>query len=185
MNISRILEAVEFAVKAHNAQRRKFVDEPYVAHSIRVAEVVAELTQDEDAVIAALLHDVVEDTKVTFTEIEERFGYHVRMMVDELTDCVQGVGNRKRRKELDRARLGNASPLAQTIKCVDILDNTDSIVDNDPGFAVKYLEEINLSLPLLYRADPKILQETRKVVKEAEQKLVNCIEITGDNDAGC
>lgn len=178
MNISRIIEAVEFAVKAHNTQRRKFVDEPYVAHPIRVAEIVAELTQDEDAVIAALLHDVLEDTQVKYEEIEDRFGFRVAFLVYELTDVSLSAGNRAFRKKVDCARLGNASPLAQTIKCVDILDNTDSIVDNDPNFGKRYLVEVQASLDVMTNAGP-IRSEAQIVVDQARERLY------GDENVGC
>ena len=77
--------AFEIAVRAHEGQRRKS-GEPYILHPIEVARICAEeIGLGATAVIAALLHDVVEDTDVTLTEIEEQFGQKVRHIVDGLT----------------------------------------------------------------------------------------------------
>lgn len=77
--------AFEMAVEAHHKQRRKS-GEPYVLHPIEVARIcVDEIGLGPTAVISALLHDVVEDTDITLTVIEERFGTKIAMIVDGLT----------------------------------------------------------------------------------------------------
>src|SRR5580692_8505950 len=65
--------AVEVATAAHAGQTR-LSGEPYVSHSVAVATILAELGLDTTAVTAGVLHDVVEDTKVTLEEIESQFG---------------------------------------------------------------------------------------------------------------
>jgi (p)ppGpp synthase/HD superfamily hydrolase len=74
-DIVRILQAAEFAADAHAHQRRKGEKaEPYLNHLIEVAALVADATGgDADAVIAALLHDTIEDTTATVADIESRF----------------------------------------------------------------------------------------------------------------
>ncbi len=77
--------AYEIAVEAHSKQRRKS-GEPYILHPIEVARICSEeLGLGPTAIVAALLHDVVEDTNVTLEEIKERFGVKVASIVDGLT----------------------------------------------------------------------------------------------------
>ena len=81
----RIREAFEFANMAHADQRRKS-GEPYIIHPIEVASIVAvELGLGANPVIAAFLHDVVEDTKYTIDDIQKRFGKDVAFLVSVLT----------------------------------------------------------------------------------------------------
>ncbi len=83
--MSRIREAFELAFEAHGQQQRK-TGEPYIIHPIAVARIVAEeLELGANAVIAAFLHDVVEDTPYTLDDIRSRFGDDVAFLVDVVT----------------------------------------------------------------------------------------------------
>ncbi len=80
-----IRKAYELAVDAHSKQRRKS-GEPYILHPIEVARICAvEIGLGPTAIIAALLHDVVEDTEVTLEEVREEFGDRITLIVDGLT----------------------------------------------------------------------------------------------------
>lgn len=80
-----IRQAYEIAVEAHREQRRKS-GEPYILHPIEVARICAEeIGLGPTAIVAALLHDVVEDTSVTLADIRERFGDKIANIVDGLT----------------------------------------------------------------------------------------------------
>ncbi len=83
---SKIDEAVLFAVRSHEGQTRRIVNTPYILHPLEVASIMARLTDDEDAIAAALLHDVVEDAGVPLTEIEEKFGSRVRDLVAVISE---------------------------------------------------------------------------------------------------
>ena len=76
--------ALSFSIEAHKEQFRKS-GEPYIVHPILVASIVAAITDDESMAIAALLHDVVEDTDIPISEIENRFGGDVAHLVSGLT----------------------------------------------------------------------------------------------------
>lgn len=77
-----IEKAIEFATNAHKGQVRKGVPIPYILHPMEVAAIVAGMTSDEEVIIAAFLHDTLEDCKdVTPKEIEELFGKRVLEMV--------------------------------------------------------------------------------------------------------
>ncbi len=82
--IDRIVRAYALAAEAHTGQARKS-GEPYVTHPVAVAKVCAELGLDDVTIVAALLHDAVEDTKVTLEEIERSFGDDVARIVDGVT----------------------------------------------------------------------------------------------------
>ena len=84
-DIGRIRAAYELAREAHKEQRRKS-GEPYIIHPIAVARIVAEeLRLGANPIIAAFLHDVVEDTPYTIEDIEERFGADVAFLVNVIT----------------------------------------------------------------------------------------------------
>jgi (p)ppGpp synthase/HD superfamily hydrolase len=77
----RFEQALAFAVKAHGAvhQERKGTDFPYVAHPIRVAEILNRFERTEDVVVAGFLHDTIEDAKVTTDEISATFNSMSRL----------------------------------------------------------------------------------------------------------
>lgn len=83
-DLDRIREAYDFAERAHSGQVRKS-GEPYILHPLAVADIVVNMQMDTISIVAALLHDVVEDTTVSLEEIRERFGEACAMLVDGLT----------------------------------------------------------------------------------------------------
>ena len=83
MLTERYSKALEFAKEAHKGTVRKTSDTPYITHPIEVAEIVAQMSSDEDVIIAALLHDVVEDTAYTLEDISKMFGDKVAALVAE------------------------------------------------------------------------------------------------------
>ena len=82
--IATVLDAYNFSEQAHQGQTR-LSGEPYITHPLAVAGALAEWRMDGQAVTAALLHDVMEDTSVTKSEIAERFGTQVADLVDGLS----------------------------------------------------------------------------------------------------
>lgn len=76
-----VQKAVEFAKEAHADAFRKGTDIPYIMHPLAVMEIVSGITDDEEVRAAAVLHDTVEDTKVTRKDIEDTFGERVAKLV--------------------------------------------------------------------------------------------------------
>ncbi len=145
-----VQSAFDFANTAHEGQRRKYTDEPYIVHPLAVASLVTFAGGNNHDVAAALLHDVVEDTDVTNAEIADRFGLQVAGLVAEVTDVSKPEdGNRTVRKAIDRDHLSLASPSGKTIKLADVIDNTRSIAEGDPKFAKVYMSECADLLPYL------------------------------------
>ncbi|ACN99259.1 GTP pyrophosphokinase [Sulfurihydrogenibium azorense Az-Fu1] len=79
-----VVEAIDFIVEKHKDQYRKS-GEPYYIHPIEAAKILADLKLDKVSIISALLHDILEDTNTTTTEIEEKFGKKVSQIVDGVT----------------------------------------------------------------------------------------------------
>src|SRR5690606_15663568 len=80
-DMARVEEAYRFAEGAHRGMVRRS-GEPFITHPAAVTEILAEMRLDVDALLAGLLHDTVEDTPVTFEEIEGQFGASVRRIVE-------------------------------------------------------------------------------------------------------
>src|SRR6056297_818404 len=80
----RILEAAQWAKELHSEQQRAS-GEPYFIHPLQVAEILVDMQLDCEAVIAALLHDILEDTSIEEQELRKRFGRQVSSLVDGVT----------------------------------------------------------------------------------------------------
>src|SRR5690242_9421428 len=81
---NRLRQAYEMGLTAHEGQTR-LDGSPYIIHPLEVAEIAADLGMDEDSIIAAILHDVVEDTSVKLAQLRATFGPAVATMVESLT----------------------------------------------------------------------------------------------------
>ena len=81
-----VSEAIAFAVKAHDGMRRKKSQAPYILHPMEAAVIVGSMTDDQNMIAAAVLHDVVEDADITIEVIESRFGKRVRELVQSETE---------------------------------------------------------------------------------------------------
>ena len=81
-----VSEAIAFAVIAHDGMRRKKGNAPYILHPMEAAVIVGTMTDDQNLIAAAVLHDVVEDADIAIEEIEERFGSRVRELVQSETE---------------------------------------------------------------------------------------------------
>jgi len=96
--ISLIDRAIGFAARAHEGQLRKSGSVPFIAHPVGVAFILQQMNCDETVVAAALLHDTVEDTKVTLEEIRLHFGDAVADIVAGCTEPPKQRGNWESRK---------------------------------------------------------------------------------------
>lgn len=134
-------KAKDFASFKHRLQIRKHGrGEPYMSH---VEAVVAILKRhghtSEDLLAAAYLHDTVEQTDTSITEIYNLFGTEVAKFVYWLTD--EKRGNKAMQRQISAWRVSRAPLEAKYIKLADIIDNTRNIVANNPDAAPEYLVE--------------------------------------------
>ena len=198
MNSTRIQKARLFCMVAHAAvaQKRKYTGEPYHIHPFEVADRVALVPgATEDMVIAALLHDVVEDTRrfldengnvvkepskhlraggkltleegITLDLIEQEFGSNVRRLVAGLTDvAMPWDGNRDKRMGMNRDHTAEQAGDVQTVKLADVDNNIRNIAVNDPDFAPKYLSEKRDLLNVLKDGDPELYDSVKTFIRE-------------------
>ena len=110
-----VSEAIAFAVKAHDGMRRKKSGSPYILHPMEAAVIVGTMSDDQNLIAAAALHDVVEDAGVTIEEIEEKFGKRVRELVESETE--------NKREELP----ADATWRIRKEESLEVLKNADDI----------------------------------------------------------
>lgn len=146
-----IEQALALAKEAHGAQKRDDGD-PYVIHPIRTANILLEDIdlRDADAIAAALLHDVVEDTNVTLEQIKEQFGDHVARLVDGVTRDKDGGES----KAMETQKIIQGPMDIRLIKAADKLDNLRSYpLRTDRGDRWKrHLMEARTLFPVLARS---------------------------------
>lgn len=147
------VKAFKFANDKHWDHTRKGTSIPYIAHPMAVASLVMENGGNSDEVIAALLHDVLEDCEeVSFADIESEFGPRVAEIVDGLSDANPGPGESKAPwKERKLTYLDHLATVEDDsilkVSCADKLHNARSILSdlNDPGVGVAVWDKFNAS----------------------------------------
>ena len=124
---AHLLAALDFAADKHRRQRRKGIsDTPYVNHVIGVAHTLATVGSITDMVtlVAAVLHDTLEDTETTAAELEDQFGTHVRLLVQEVSD-----DQRLKKQERKRLQIEHAPYLSDQAKCLKLADKACNVLD--------------------------------------------------------
>ena len=127
-----IVEAIEFATKAHEGQFRKGTKRPYIVHPIEVADIVATMTKDEDVICAAVLHDTIEDCPgVTAEVLSARFGGRVAgMVVEESEDKSKSWEERK------GTTIRNIKDAPREIQMIGLADKLSNMRDIDRDYPV-------------------------------------------------
>lgn len=138
--VSKVLEAALFAAEKHRHQRRKdHAATPYINHPLGVAKILCEAgIEDVDVLVAALLHDTVEDTETTPSELAERFGPRVASLVAEVTDDKSLP--KTERKRLQVATAAGKSEGARLIKIADKIANLRDLADHPPAWDDERME---------------------------------------------
>jgi GTP diphosphokinase / guanosine-3',5'-bis(diphosphate) 3'-diphosphatase len=132
-DIALLLNAVRFAAHKHRYQRRKDEDaSPYINHPIEVADILARVGDVSDlaTLLAGVLHDTVEDTGTTFSELEQAFGRDVRLVVEEVTDDKSLPKDLRKRLQIEHAP--TLSFRAKQIKIADKICNVHDVTHAPP-----------------------------------------------------
>lgn len=125
----KLLSALKFASRAHEDQKRKDMSRtPYISHPAAVGLILQKAGFSEDVIIAGILHDVIEDTKFTFENIQEQFGETVAKLVQEVSEDTHLAHDA--RKENYLQNLANASTDAIAISAADLLANRVDMLTN-------------------------------------------------------
>jgi (p)ppGpp synthase/HD superfamily hydrolase len=179
---------IEFVKRYHGDQLRKYTNEPYYSHLLAVANAV-DKTGVKYGWEIGLCHDLFEDTKcryaTLFCHLIDEFNYgeesaqficeHVQDLTDVFTSEVYPYLNRAIRKQCEALRLHTIDQVSQVIKCYDLIDNTNSIVKHDLGFAQKYIPEKRAILIGFTKIDGAIKSQVWNCLLEAERALEGSI----------
>lgn len=160
-----------YAVEAHKGVFRKYTGEEYITHPVAVAKIVRSVTDDLDTILAAILHDVIEDTDITdWGLLDFGFSAETVYLVQEVTNpSKKEDGPRKLRKAMDKAKLSLASDEAQTIKLADIIHNLSTIDLAHSDWAKMYLSEKKSLLPVLVGGDETLMKKAVEMVEHLEK----------------
>lgn len=132
-NLTKLLQAASFSAKKHRYQKRKGNDaEPYINHPLEVANLLASIgnVTDYEILMAAILHDTVEDTETTAEELTELFGENVCSMVLEVTDDKSLPKHERKQLQIEHAP--HLSSGAKHIKLCDKISNVTDVLNNPP-----------------------------------------------------
>jgi (p)ppGpp synthase/HD superfamily hydrolase len=174
-----LIKIRDYADNAHGNQMRKYTQERYIVHPVRVMETLRGYTGRLPLLATALLHDVLEDTPV---KAPEMLGFLKGVMNDteaeetlnlviEMTDVFVKEAypelNRKQRKQLERGRIALTSANAQTIKYADVIDNAIDITTHDHNFAPHYLKEVLAILKVADKGNAQLYAKAMQVVTDS------------------
>lgn len=172
----RIEKAIEVAIRIHRGQLRKGDGvTPYVVHPLSVAMILSKYTRDENTIIAALLHDALEDTSYSAKQIQKDFGSRV-------LSIVKGVSDKKpddpwaKRKESYLKKIKTASKKACLIACADKINNLESICEACREYGDRIWKSFNASKEAKLGFYESVYREVGRrfkhpIVKELENKI--------------
>ncbi len=146
INTERIERAYRVAERAHAGQMRAS-GEPYVTHPLATAKILTDLYMDEDTIIAALLHDVPEDTLVTLEELREQFGDDVAQLVDGVT-------------KLSQLRYGQDQVEAESLRKMFL-----AMADDIRVVLIKLADRLHNMRTLAYKSDAKQIKIARETLE--------------------
>jgi len=178
-NRNQVENALEFSIKMHHGQKRKS-GLPFVSHSIDVANILIDWNMDYTTVISALLHDVVEDTEVKLSDIENEFGSDVALLVDGVTKVENIAFRSKEHKQAEnftKLFLSLAKDLRVIIiKFADRLNNMETIQFLSPEKRKEIaMETKEIFVPLAHRLG------MAKLKWELEDLSLKCLDIRAFN----
>lgn len=191
VDMSVIDRAVEYANEKHKEQKRKD-GSPYIIHPLAVAEIVAEIGLDTDAILGALLHDCLEDTDSTFDDITRQFGQTVAELVEGVTKLTRVEYSTLEEQQMENLRkmfMAMSKDIRVIlIKIADRLHNTRTMQYQTPAKQIsKSMETMDIYAPLAHRLgmqkikweledtslkylDPAGYQELTTYLKEHEEE---------------
>lgn len=133
MNLPKLINAIDFAARKHKDQRRKdATGSPYINHCIEVTRILSDEggIEDIEVLMAAVLHDTIEDTETSEAELRETFGDRVTDLVLEVTDDKSLP--KQMRKDLQVEHASHSSHEACLIKLADKIANLRSLRESPP-----------------------------------------------------
>ena len=166
----RIAAALMYALEKHAAQKRRD-GSPYIAHPIRVAESLRSVgaVSDPDVIMAALMHDLIEDTDCEYDDLRGRFGVRVADLVAVLSGDMRLPKPDRRNEVIERAR--KAPPQAQTIRLADRIDNLLDMAGFSHARKAEYLEGSRKTLAACRGANAALEAALTEAIARVEKDL--------------
>lgn len=172
-NLDSLLFAISFAARAHQGHFRKDGQTPYIAHPLRVTAVASLLfgVTDTETLMAAVLHDTIEDTKTDHDDLSQQFGSRVADYVAALSKDKRLPEERREREYHDA--LAAAPAAVQLCKLADVYDN---LLDSRGMDAAARRKKIDKAREAVARFEPTlgdswghVLDTVREAIRDAEQ----------------
>jgi len=167
--------AAKFAIDCHKNTERRGKGFPYIIHPMEAAEIVATMTNDQELLAAAILHDVVEDTEATKEEITFLFGERVANIVDHETDPEFPELSKSeswiKRKEIAIERLKNSSYDVKIVAMGDKLSNIRAIYRDYLNLGDKVWDKFHVTDPKLHEWHYRGLLDALKQLDGTEPYL--------------
>lgn len=180
VDMQAIERAIRYAEKKHASQKRKD-GSPYIIHPLAVAEIVAEIGLDTDAILGALLHDCIEDTDSTYDDIARQFGSTVAALVEGVTKLTRVEYSTLEEQQMENLRkmfmAMSRDIRVILIKIADRLHNTRTMQYQSPEKQIlKSRETMDIYAPLAHRLG------MQKIKWELEDTSLKYLDPAGYNE---
>jgi len=180
---TRINKAINAAAVLHDGQARKGDDLPYVVHPFSVALILMDYTEDEDVIVAGILHDTIEDTAYTKEQMEEEFGKRVTDFVLDVTEKDKALPWQQRKDDYLKHLLATGHE-SKLICAADKLHNLQSMLDAFRKFGEKSYAKFNAPVDKklwfyeeclkVFKNDKDMPDEIIKSIEQVLEDLRNC-----------
>ncbi|MCF7901202.1 HD domain-containing protein [Candidatus Woesearchaeota archaeon] len=171
-------KAVVFALQAHSGQFRKISKEPYILHPLAVSELILKWLPEHPDIetlrICSVLHDVIEDTWVTYEVIKDKFGEKIANIVNELSKDVENGKTKDECEENYKNVLCEASRVSKLIKLADIWCNFEDTL-YVPGWMNFYLNSLRIlnNLELKDSKYSEFFENKRNILIQKAEKYIS------------
>lgn len=175
-----VYKAQIYATGAHAAvgQVRSESNLPYIVHPIEVADILASVGAGYIEQTAAMLHDVIEDTQITFEQLVEEFGYEVASLVRMATNPAKlEDGDRATRALINLTHKAKASAEGQDLILADTISNMRTFRQLKPSFAKIYVPEKYRVVQALTLGNPELIEMAQSAIADAAAELGIALEV--------
>ena len=176
--MNKIIKDLEFAFSMHKGQVRKYSGEAYIIHPVLVSQICQRVTDDENTIIGAILHDIIEDSDGKLQDIQELFGQEIATIVQYCSEISsKDSGNREYRKKIDREHYCNGNNASKIITISDAIHNCSTMQDSQSKFTqLYYSEKVSMVNDIVTSLDKEIISPQSRSVEEIAKIFLNMID---------
>jgi (p)ppGpp synthase/HD superfamily hydrolase len=173
--MNKIIKAINFARIAHDGQNRKGKELSYISHPLSVALLLSDSGFKEDVVIAGILHDTIEDTDVSYQDIETKFEKNVADIVNDVSEKDKKL-SWKERKHLALEKIPDMKEESVFVKTADVLHNMSEQLEDYKKEGDKMFEKFNAGKEAQLERYDKLVKTLRK--RKINNPLLSDLENT-------